>query len=1238
MKNQFVKSHHLIITLAIVITVITGVMLLLLNKSTENEIVKEFNAQQLFLVKDLSREIESYITNRVQLTDVLSSIPAFQNQNIKFISEEIDQFLAYESKNFVKTISYYNESGTIIYSSNKEIIGHKLGESEVFLWVKKLENKGKLFISPPIKLIGLQSDSIPHLRFVIAAPIYKSVKKNGDNSSSEKFIGAVTETLEFDNLLLSLISNYQSKMANNQLLIIDSTGTLLFHSKNPHMIFTNIKKQDKTCANCHLSSTKFDKMFNKKMGNIEFQLKNKQRILAGFYTLEFMNVSWTLVLNMPAEDVTWFVKKNLFQSYLLLGLIALSFFTISYLIYRSYKLRVREEAENEQLREKNALKEKIAESEKGYRNLVESSPDAIAVHSNGKIVYINEAGAKLIGAADTEAVIGKPILELVHPDYHESVLKRTREVIQNNEHSPLVEEKFIKLDGTLIDVDVIAIPITYNSKLSVQVVVRDISERMKIEEKLRESEERYKSLFNNSKAVMLLIDPENAQILDANAAACNFYGWSYEEITKMKISKLYLIPEQDVLEEIKKALFYKSKFFIYQHRLSNGDVRDVEVYSTSLQIKGRTILSSIIHDITQRRISEEALKENELKYRLIFDNNPQPMWVYDADSLRFLTVNNAAINKYGYSREEFLQMTVKDIRPPEDISGFIKNIAETKNDLKRSTTGRHILKDRTIIYVEIHSHSINYENTNARLVLVYDVTDRLKAESELLKISRAVEQSPNSVVITNQEGDIEYVNQKFIQITGYTKEEVIGKNPRIWKSGRHDKLYYEDLWNTLLSGKNWSGEIQNKKKNGELFWQSILISPLVNNDGDITHFVAVKEDITEKMNMISELIEAKEIAESANKLKDAFIANISHEIRTPLNGLLGMSGLIRDTFHGNIKNEDEELFIGIDFSSKRIIRTVDMILNYSQLQVGKYPVIRKNMDLVLVSENLIKEYTKAAEYKSLKLIFQNDCGKVNIFADEYSISLAISNLIDNAIKFTNTGFVRVILYKGKNDDIIIDVIDTGIGISEDYLNKIFEPYLQEQMGYGREYEGVGLGLSFVKKVLNLNDIDISIKSKKGEGTTFTMNFGKEIQQDEMGNITFNVALPSREQKEWVVLIVEDDILNQVTIKKFIARKYNTLVTDSSDVTLEILKNKKVDLILMDISIKGKMNGLELTKELKASKEFSHIPVIAITAHAFEEDKQNALGAGCDHFLAKPFTKQSLLALIAEFEGKSKSGK
>jgi anti-sigma regulatory factor (Ser/Thr protein kinase) len=261
-----------------------------------------------------------------------------------------------------------------------------------------------------------------------------------------------------------------------------------------------------------------------------------------------------------------------------------------------------------------------------------------------------------------------------------------------------------------------------------------------------------------------------------------------------------------------------------------------------------------------------------------------------------------------------------------------------------------------------------------------------------------------------------------------------------------------------------------------------------------------------------------------------------------------------------------------------------MILNYSRLQVGQFPNIRKRVALSPICLNLVSEYSSAAKLKSLEFSFQDNCGDSSIFVDEYSITMAISNLIENAIKFTNKGFVVLNLHLNYNDDIILDLKDSGIGIEEKYIDKIFEPYQQEQMGYGRTYEGIGLGLAMVKKVLDLNDAIIHVNSKKGEGATFSINFGKAVQPaDKIAETVKSVNSPPAPEQNTneEVLIVEDDLLNRLTINRFLAKRYNTILTDSSDKALEILKKQKVDIILMDISINGKKNGLELTRELKA---------------------------------------------------------
>jgi PAS domain S-box-containing protein len=895
-------------------------------------------------------------------------------------------------------------------------------------------------------------------------------------------------------------------------------------------------------------------------------------------------------------------------------------------------------------------------------------------------------------------------------------------------------------------------------------VSRDISfslESITKEKTIAISELRYKRLFESAREGIIILDADNGEIVDVNPFVTINLGYSNEELIGKHLWEIGFL--KDVISSKENYLkLLEHEYVRYDDlplRRKDGTSMDVEFFSNVYMVADVKVIQCNIRDITARKHTEDLLHESEDKYRVLAESSPGMIFLIDVNG--YITyMNNAGAAPFNVSPKEIIGKHLMDIFPPDIAQQNLAVIQNVINTKYPSHNEREMLFPSGKIWVESRlSPVLNKENQVVSvLVLSINITERKMAEKELRKLSRVVEQGPASVVITNREGDIEYVNQKYCDISGYSKEEVIGKNPRILNSGYHDKIYYEELWETLLSGNNWNGEILNKKKNGELYWESALISPLFNNEGDITNFVAIKEDITERkkseklismlaqslksinefvsitdmedkilfvnesylktygydeneligkhvslvispinpMNLAGEifsatrsggwkgevwnkrkdgsefpiylstsiiydkdgkplgligvaiditehkqaekeLIESKETAESANKLKDAFVANISHEIRTPLNGILGMASLIREIFPGKIKEKDEELFAGIEYSSKRIIKTIDMILNYSRLQVGVFPVFPKKLELSSICVNLVREYATAIKYKSLELIFQNNCGIADVFADEYSITMAISNLIDNAIKYTDKGFINVSLYNGNNDDIILDVKDTGIGIVEENLVNIFEPYRQEQMGYGRAYEGIGLGLSLVKKVLTLNNAKVFVESKKGEGTTFSINFGKAVHSvDKMAETGMRVNIPpaSEEPVNGVVLIVEDDKINQLTIKKFLETRYTTIITDSSDEALEILKMKKVDIILMDISIWGKKNGLELTKELKASKEFSHIPVIAITANAFEDDKQNALEAGCDNYLAKPFSKKSLLNMIAKLVYKS----
>ena len=450
-----------------------------------------------------------------------------------------------------------------------------------------------------------------------------------------------------------------------------------------------------------------------------------------------------------------------------------------------------------------------------------------------------------------------------------------------------------------------------------------------------------------------------------------------------------------------------------------------------------------------------------------------------------------------------------------------------------------------------------------RYVLMHEnITERKLAEDELRKLSQAVEQSPASVVITNMNGDIEYANPRTTETTGYSLEELKGKNPRILSSGELPLEEYQRLWSTISTGKEWRGEFHNKKKNGQFYWESAVISPILDEKGNIIHYLAVKEDITEKKQTINELIQAKEKAETANQLKDAFIANMSHEIRTPLNGILGMSGLIREFYSKDEPDESEEFFISMERSSKRLTNAVDKILNFSRLQVGDYPVAESEVSLSSILQFLVYEYGPIAKAKSIEMIFNCETAEDSVLADESVLSIAFGNIIDNAIKFTDNGSVDIVIYRDEQNELCVEIRDTGIGISEEYQAGIFEPYSQEVVGYSRPYEGLGLGLAIAKKMFGLCRADINIKSKKNEGTVFGISFNSKEKipygdkTQERGEIKPQITRTITGRKP-AVLVVEDDEVNQLFAEAILQKDFTVEVADDAEKAMELFLSRRL---------------------------------------------------------------------------------
>ena len=509
--------------------------------------------------------------------------------------------------------------------------------------------------------------------------------------------------------------------------------------------------------------------------------------------------------------------------------------------------------------------------------------------------------------------------------------------------------------------------------------------------------------------------------------------------------------------------------------------------------------------------------------------------------------------------------------------------------------------------------------------------------AELRKLSQATENSPASVVVTDKNGTIEYVNQTFCEVTGYSADEAIGQNPRILKSGNRSEQYYKELWDTILSGKIWRGEFRNIRKNGDKYWESASISPIMDEEGEITHFVAVKQDTTERKRMEREIIAAKEKAEEATRAKSDFLANMSHEIRTPMNAVIGMAHLALKT---DLTSKQWDYISKIQSSANSLLGIINDILDFSKIEAGKLEMEEVEFDLSEALDNVANVITvKAQEKENLEVLFYLDTKVPNLLlGDPLRLNQILVNLGNNAVKFTERGeIVLMTRIKSRSDDKItleFSMRDTGIGMTEEQQSKLFQSFSQADSSITRKFGGTGLGLTISKRLINMMGGDIWVESEPGKGTTFsfTTNFGLG---KETGKRRF---VPSRDLRGLKVLVVDDSATSRGILRDILESfSFEVNLAPSGEEALEEIEcaeqNQPFELVLMDWKMPG-MDGLETSRRIKTHKALNKIPAIVIvTAYGREEIIRQADEIGLEGFLHKPVSASMLFDTIMQALGK-----
>ncbi|MFC0878396.1 PAS domain S-box protein [Saccharicrinis sp. FJH2] len=737
------------------------------------------------------------------------------------------------------------------------------------------------------------------------------------------------------------------------------------------------------------------------------------------------------------------------------------------------------------------IKEKINESEKQLKKAqkIGRTGSWLFDLNTGKTIVSDES-YRIYGInPDSEYKISD-LQKIPLPEYRNMLDSALEKLIKYNKKYDIEFKIKRPSDGEIIDIHSLA---EYNSNdNTVTGIIQDITKQKHADLVLKESEEKFRSVFHSANDAIIITNSEGV-ILDWNTAANNIFGYAKNEVLDKDI--FMLIPKHLKNKHISWSEWFtkqkKSPIDIstieFYGKHKNGSLIPLELSLSKWDTENNIYFAAIIRDITIRKKAEEKLVESENRLNKAEQLAGFGNWLWDLKTNQIIWSKNMFRIfgvKQGKKNTVSLEFYQKFV--PEKELKDMWSVAEKTFIEKRELSYELpvTVKNKTKVLQSLLCPIFDSKGMPKALFgISVDITEKKTVENQLKLLSRSVEQSPVSIVITDKNGNIEYVNKSFTRITGYTFNEALGQNPRILKSGYQPDSIYKELWNTIVAKKDWSGELQNKTKNGDIIWEEVNISAITDRSGEITHFVAIKENITKRKEIISELILAKEKAEESDRLKSAFLANMSHEIRTPMNGILGFSELLTDP---HLSGEESQEYIRIiQESGNRMLTTINDLMDLSKIEAG---MINLKIETVNIHNLLLEQsrfFKPEAGAKKLLLSYKPDLLFTNfsIETDKEKLNAIFTNLIKNAIKYTFKGFVEF-GYHARHDHLLFYVKDSGIGIKDNVKDAIFDRFVQAESGYRKTFEGTGLGLSITKAYVKMLDGEIWVESSPDKGSEF----------------------------------------------------------------------------------------------------------------------------------------------------------
>ncbi|MCK6614762.1 MAG: PAS domain S-box protein [Ignavibacteriaceae bacterium] len=1118
------------------------------------------------------------------------------------------------------------------------------------------------------------------------------------------------------------------------------------------------------------------------------------------YLKRIPDTDWALTVKTDKAEL---MRPVIYSVFFISGYALLFFGVIIFgfdVFYRKEKKKMYLHLYEEELRRNALLRQ--------YDYILQNSGDIIfLVDESGKITEANQKALKEYGYT-LEELAGKPAEIIRGNDEGVSVqevialLHKTGEITFETLHK--------KKDGEVFPVEVSAKLLQIDGAYFYQSIVRDISERKEHEKKIRRLNRLYSMLSASNKAIVRKSNTDDlfSEIIRVAVQIGKFKGvWigrtagnqttetikevgfsngcaSLTEILLLKQSEKFNagfsdgsvfycndITGADFLSPEESAKMHIGSFAAMQLSVKQGTPLYVLLISEKKDFFGeddRYLLDEMAEDLSfglKFFDMEESFRMTDARLRAVVEESPAGIFILDPAGR--MTYSNKLMHQITGVQEDSLEnYSWMGILQQKDKRQMLMKWTEAIHEEKSfAAEGSLIRQDGTEIFWRCKTSPIysGGEIIGHAGVLI-DETEIAAKQTEINRLFAAVSQTSSSILITALDGSIEYVNPAFESMTGYKAEEVLGRNPRILQSGLTPRETYTQLFQHLINGDSWRGEFVNRRKCGDIYYETATISPVRNSRGQTVNYLAIKDDITQmreyqktienqvrlfinvlellpvgvwimdaKGTIVSgneaamkiwggaryvgidkfaeykgrwyktgkeiqpdewaaarairnretsineeieidcfdgtkkiiynsavpiinaqnvltgaiivneditaikrtekELTEAKDRAEEMNRLKSSFLANMSHELRTPMIGVLGYSEIIYD---GGFNEEVTEYGKLIHKSGKRLLDTLNLILDMSRLEAGKLDIKKETVDLVKITSEAVENFAGIAERNGLYINFEPEYHYLKIISDERLLNSIVNNLINNAVKYTHTGGVTVRISAIEETEpgkkmIRISVQDTGIGIAPENHEMIFDEFRQVSEGNDRFYEGTGLGLSITRKFVEKLGGAISLESEQGMGSVFHVfipaDVTDELKNEEMHSAQAEDKINNSERRR--ILLVENDEMNAAIIQKFLHGKYITEHVWDGESAIEKSRERQYKVILMDINLGKGVDGLAAARGIRNSSLNKNTPVIAMTAYAMQHDRSYFLNGGCTHYIAKPFRQIELLQLLDE---------